>query len=123
MWMYIVIGVVVIILIYFFITYNKFISLKNNVEEAFSRGQREGEDAFYRVWTGREAYAKYTGEGFFGEALKELSVVKASNIKCFVLNDMQTCETVNEGKTRTLYCSICTEKDKAVAREVEIVEF
>ena len=36
MWMYIVIGVVVIILIYFFITYNKFISLKNNVEEAFS---------------------------------------------------------------------------------------
>ena len=36
MWIYIVIGVVVIILIYFFITYNKFIGLKNNVEEAFS---------------------------------------------------------------------------------------
>ena len=36
MWMYILIGVIVILLIYFLITYNKFVSLKNNVEEAFS---------------------------------------------------------------------------------------
>lgn len=36
MWMYILIGVIVILLIYFFITYNQFVSLKNNVEEAFS---------------------------------------------------------------------------------------
>ena len=33
MWMYILIGVIVITLIYFFITYNQFVSLKNNVEE------------------------------------------------------------------------------------------
>ena len=36
MWMYILIGVIVILLIYFLITYNQFVSLKNNVEEAFS---------------------------------------------------------------------------------------
>ena len=92
------------------------------VEEAFSRGQREGETAFYRVWTGREAYAKYTGEGFFGESLKKFSVVKVSNIKCFVLNDLLTCETVKDGKARALYCSICIEEDEDTAREVEIVE-
>lgn len=36
MWIYIVIGIVVIIFIYAFITYNNFIKLKNMVEEAFS---------------------------------------------------------------------------------------
>lgn len=36
MWLYILIGVIVIVLIYFFITYNKLINLKNRVEEAFS---------------------------------------------------------------------------------------
>lgn len=36
MWLYILIGVIAIILIYFLITYNKLINLKNRVEEAFS---------------------------------------------------------------------------------------
>lgn len=36
MWLYILIGVIAVILIYFLITYNKLINLKNRVEEAFS---------------------------------------------------------------------------------------
>lgn len=36
MWLYILIGIIAVILIYFLITYNKLINLKNRVEEAFS---------------------------------------------------------------------------------------
>lgn len=36
MWIYILIGLAIVLLVYFFLTYNKLIELKNNVEEAFS---------------------------------------------------------------------------------------
>lgn len=36
---------------------------------------------FFRVWTVKEAYVKYTGRGLFGEGMKEFSVITGNDHK------------------------------------------
>lgn len=54
--------------------------------------EKEGQEGFFRVWTAKEAYGKYTGEGFFFKntellaetAIKEITIDGEKNLKCAV---------------------------------------
>ena len=92
------------------------------IEEAFNRGEEPGIEAFYKVWTGREAYAKYTGDGFFGPAMKEFSLVINTEMqKDYVIKHFLVDELIKDGivvSGEEIYGAICMEKDERECWEI-----
>ena len=74
---------------------NRFFSVEEN---DYIRSCGRPEDAFFRLWTRKEAFAKLTGEGM-GQLVKPIPVLARSDVE---FEDF----TLEEG----LYCSICTYK-------------
>ncbi|MDO4394290.1 MAG: 4'-phosphopantetheinyl transferase superfamily protein [Bacillota bacterium] len=61
--------------------------------------EEDGEDMFYRLWTRKEAYAKYTGKGF-GLVLAKTEVTE--------LKDVMFIESMLENG---MYCTVCLPKE------------
>ena len=62
--------------------------------------EKEGEETFYRLWTRKEAYAKFTGNGI-GEVLRGTQVIDREDV---VFMD----SVLDNG----MYCSICIPADR-----------
>lgn len=72
--------------------------------------EKTGIKGFYQVWTAREAYAKYTGEGFFGKSMSDFSLADFmfdnKNVECseYKIQFVNLSEVYYDDK---LYCAIC----------------
>ena len=78
----------------------------------------KGIQGFYKVWTAREAYAKYTGEGFFGKSLKAFSLCdfleeknNHENVKIHFL------ELPQQYLAEKVCCAICIECAKGLSMQ------
>lgn len=98
------------------IQYRRNLNFKRIADRYFSRKekffvQKHGEEGFFTLWTRKEAFAKYTGEGMKQIMTKE-QVKGRSDI---VFKDMKLEED--------LFCSICCKGKESEEIEIEIHVF